>query len=265
MLVKGIVQGVGFRPFVYRLAIAKGLSGSVQNRGDAGVKIVVEGEALQIDSFINELRTKKPPLSEIDDIIIDYKKENEGYSTFTIEKSYTGGEERGSIIPPDISICNTCIKELGNKKDRRYQYFFITCTDCGPRYTLIDRLPYDRSNTSMNSFKMCAECSREYKSNNDRRFHAQTNACSKCGPQLKLTDNKGESLGIVDDIKKVGQLLDEGNILAVKGNGGFHLVCSAINSIPLSRLRKKKHRRAKPFAVMARNIEVIKKLCLLYI
>lgn len=259
MLVKGIVQGVGFRPFVYRLAIEKGLSGSVQNRGDAGVKIVVEGEALQIDSFINELKTKKPPLSEIDEIIIDYKKENVGYSTFTIEKSYTGGEEKGSIIPPDISICHKCIKELENKEDRRYQYFFITCTDCGPRYTLINKLPYDRSNTSMNFFKMCTDCSREYRSNNDRRFHAQTNACSKCGPQLKLTDNKGASLGIVDDIKKVGQLLDEGNILAVKGNGGFHLVCSAINSIPLSRLRKTKHRRSKPLAVMARNIEIIKK------
>jgi hydrogenase maturation protein HypF len=259
MLVKGVVQGVGFRPFVYRLATEKGLSGFVQNRGDAGVKIVVEGEALQIDNFINELRAKKPPLSEIDDVIIDYKKENVGYSTFKIETSFTGGEERGSIIPPDISICDKCVKELGNKEDRRYHYFFITCTDCGPRYTLINRLPYDRSNTSMNFFKMCTDCSREYGSKNDRRFHAQTNACSKCGPQLRLTNNKGESLGIIDEIKKVGQLLDEGNILAVKGNGGFHLICSAINSKPLSRLRKAKHRRAKPFAVMARNIGTIKK------
>ncbi len=258
MLVKGVVQGVGFRPFVYRLAIEKGLSGFVQNRGDAGVKIVIEGEASQLDGFINELRAKKPPLSEIDDIIVDYRKENVGYSTFKIESSFTGGEERGSIIPPDISICDKCVKELGNKHDRRYQYFFITCTDCGPRYTLINRLPYDRNNTSMNFFKMCTKCSREYGSKNDRRFHAQTNACSKCGPQLKLTDNKGESLGIIDDIKKVGQLLDEGNILAVKGNGGFHLICSAINSKPLSRLRTAKHRRTKPFAVMARNIGTIK-------
>ncbi|WP_455280158.1 carbamoyltransferase HypF, partial [[Eubacterium] cellulosolvens] len=260
ILVKGIVQGVGFRPFVYRLATDKGLSGFVQNRGDAGVKIVVEGEVSQLNSFIHDLKAEKPPSSEISDIIVDYKNKNLEYSTFKIKSSYMGGEERGSIIPPDISICDKCVKELENKNDRRYRYFFVTCTDCGPRYTLIKKLPYDRINTSMNSFEMCTKCRKEYRSKNDRRFHAQTNACSKCGPQLELTDNKGESLGIINEFNKVGQLLDEGNIFAVKGNGGFHLICSAINSKPLLTLRKVKHRKAKPFAVMAQNIDTIKKI-----
>ncbi|WP_455369472.1 carbamoyltransferase HypF [[Eubacterium] cellulosolvens] len=260
ILVKGIVQGVGFRPFVYRLAVDKKLSGFVQNRGDAGVKIVVEGETSQLDSFIHDLKAKKPPSSVIDDIIIDFKKKNVGYLTFKIENSFTGGDERGSIIPPDISICDKCVKELENKNDRRYRYFFITCTDCGPRYTLIKKLPYDRINTSMTFFKMCNECNNEYESKDDRRFHAQTNACSKCGPQLELKNNKGESLAINDEFNKLGQLLDEGNILAVKGNGGFHLICSAINPKPLLKLRKAKHRRAKPFAIMARNIVTIEKI-----
>jgi hydrogenase maturation protein HypF len=260
ILVKGVVQGVGFRPFVYRLATDKGLSGFVQNRGDAGVKIVVQGEFSQLNSFIQDLKNEKPPSSQISDIIVDYKNENLEYSTFKIESSYTGGEERGSIIPPDISICDKCVNELENKKDRRYRYFFVTCTDCGPRYTLIKNLPYDRVNTSMNSFKMCSECYKEYGSRNDRRFHAQTNACPKCGPQLELTNNKGESLGLINELTKVGQLLDEGNIFAVKGNGGFHLICSAFNSKPLLKLRRVKHRKAKPFAVMVRNIDTIKKI-----
>ena len=144
ILVKGVVQGVGFRPFVYRIAVEKGLTGFVQNRGDAGVKIVVEGDESQIKNFICDLKTRKPPSSVIDDIVTVFNKTNVGYSIFKIESSYAGGKERGSIIPPDISICNNCINELEDKQNRRYRYFFITCTDCGPRYSLIKNLPYDR-------------------------------------------------------------------------------------------------------------------------
>ncbi len=255
---KGVVQGVGFRPFVYRIAVEKGLTGFVQNRGDAGVKIVVEGDESRIKNFIYDLKTRNPPSSVIDDIATVFNKTNVGYSTFKIKNSSAGGQERGSIIPPDISICDNCINELEDRQNRRYQYFFITCTDCGPRFSLIKKLPYDRINTSMTTFKMCNECSSEYKSKDDRRFHAQTNACSKCGPKLYLRNNNGKSLEINEGHKIIGKLLDEGNILAAKGNGGFHLICSATNSRPLLKLRKIKHRRAKPFAIMANNMSTIK-------
>lgn len=255
ILAKGIVQGVGFRPFVYRLATANKLRGFVQNRGDAGVRIVVEGEAPDIERFITELKTKKPPLSEILDLKVRYQDSKGQFSTFEIKESFHGGSERGSTIPPDISTCDECLSEMRNPPDNRYRYFFITCTDCGPRYTIIRAVPYDRINTSMNSFQMCSECKREYGSPADRRFHAQTNACPRCGPKLTITDNKGEHVTGNDPTLEASRLLDEGHILAIKGNGGFHLVCSTTNSKPLERLRKVKERRAKPFAIMARDLK----------
>ncbi len=255
ILVKGIVQGVGFRPFVYRLATANRLHGFVQNRGDAGVRIVVEGKGLDIERFITELKAKKPPLSEIHDLKVSYQDSKREFSTFEIRESFRGGSESGSTIPPDINICAECLSEMRTPTDNRYRYFFITCTDCGPRYTIIRAVPYDRINTSMNSFQMCSECKREYGSPADRRFHAQTNACPRCGPRLTITNHRGERLAGNDPTSETGRLLDEGHILAVKGNGGFHLVCSTTNPKPLERLREVKERRAKPFAIMARDLQ----------
>ena len=255
ILVKGIVQGVGFRPFVYRLATANKLHGFVQNRGDAGVRIVVEGKGSDIERFITELKTKKPPLAEILDLKVKYQDSKREFSRFEIKESFHGGSESGSTIPPDISICAECLSEMRTPADSRYRYFFITCTDCGPRYTIIRAVPYDRINTSMNSFEMCSECKREYESPADRRFHSQTNACPRCGPKLTITNRRGESVAGKDPVSEAGRLLDEGLILAVKGNGGFHLVCSTTNPKPLERLREVKERRAKPFAIMARDLQ----------
>ncbi|MBS7623849.1 carbamoyltransferase HypF, partial [Candidatus Bathyarchaeota archaeon] len=258
ILVKGVVQGVGFRPFVYRLAKANSLHGFVQNRGDAGVRIVVEGEGPDIERFIRELRARRPPLSEIHGLTVRYRDSDREFSNFEIKESFQGGEEGGSTIPPDIATCNECLSELRRNSDRRYRYFFITCTDCGPRYTITRNVPYDRVNTSMNSFQMCDECTEEYESPSDRRFHAQTNACPRCGPKLIITDNRGEALTCPDPITEAGRLLEENRILAIKGNGGYHLVCVTTDSSPLERLRAIKERRTKPFAIMARDLETVR-------
>jgi hydrogenase maturation protein HypF len=254
ILVKGIVQGVGFRPFVYRLATENGLCGFVQNRGDAGVRIEAEGERPQLEKFVNELKTRKPPFAEIRNLIVTYQDRETGCSNFEIKESFKGGNEKGSTIPPDISTCGECLAEMGDRKDTRYRYFFITCTNCGPRYTTIRSLPYDRVNTSMDEFKMCPSCEIEYSSPADRRFHAQTNACPRCGPRLTITNNMGKRIASTDPTADAGRLLDEGCILAIKGNGGFHLVCPTTKPKPLSRLRAAKERRTKPFAIMARDL-----------
>ncbi|MEM3527850.1 MAG: carbamoyltransferase HypF, partial [Candidatus Bathyarchaeia archaeon] len=256
ILVKGIVQGVGFRPFIYRIAIANKLCGYVQNRDDASVKIIVEGEESNIKDFLQQLEEKKPPISEISELKVTYRNIQGSYSKFEIVNSSIGQSEVGSIIPPDISICSQCLSEMRNPTNRRYRYFFTTCTDCGPRYTIIRKVPYDRENTSMVHFKMCPKCDEEYRNPEDRRFHSQTNACQLCGPKLYLVDSRsGETIDCVDPVAEVGRLIDEGFILAVKGNGGFHIVCSTTNSIPLMRLRAAKDRRSKPFAIMARDLE----------
>ena len=185
--VLGIVQGVGFRPFVYRTAVKQGLVGYVRNRGDAGVEILVEGSTQSIERFMAVLVEEKPPRARIEQI---KKMELEGvnqYSSFSIFESAQEGESRGSIIPADIAVCNQCLGELRDAADRRYAYFFITCTDCGPRFTIIDRLPYDRENTSMHEFALCNTCKEEYKNPMNRRFHAQTMACAVCGPHVYLT------------------------------------------------------------------------------
>jgi hydrogenase maturation protein HypF len=258
ILVKGIVQGVGFRPFVYRLAKANRLHGYVQNRGDAGVRIVVEGEGRDIEQFMKELRARRPPLSEIHDLTVRYRESDREFSSFEIKESFHGGDEGGSTIPPDIATCDECLSELRRPSDRRYRYFFITCTDCGPRYTITCKVPYDRINTSMNSFQMCDECMKEYESPWDRRFHAQTNACPRCGPRLIITSSRGEPVACADPISEAGSLLEEGHILAIKGNGGYHLACVTTDSSPLERLRTIKERRTKPFAIMARDLETVK-------
>lgn len=256
--VSGIVQGVGFRPFIYRLATKNGLAGYVRNRGDAGVEVLLEGDARGVERFMRGLTAEKPPLSQIDAIKSTELSGKNEYENFTIYKSSPEAELSGSIIPPDIAICNQCLKELRDPKDPRYEYFFITCTNCGPRFTIIERLPYDRENTTMKEFPLCGFCLKEYDNPANRRFHAQTVACPTCGPKAYLTTNAGESVQTKDPVWEAGKLLSEGNILAVKGYGGFHIAASTLKEKPLAALRTTKHRREKPFAIMARSLEAAK-------
>jgi hydrogenase maturation protein HypF len=256
--VTGIVQGVGFRPFVYRTAVKNGLAGYVRNRGDAGVEILLEGNAQNIQNFLRALKENKPPLAQIHDIITTTLAGKNQHEKFTIYKSSEKAELSGSVIPPDIAICDECLTELRDPKDPRYEYFFITCTNCGPRFTTIERLPYDRENTTMREFPLCGYCQREYVDPLNRRFHAQTVACPKCGPKAYLTTRTGEQIQHEDPVREAGKLLSEGAILAIKGYGGFHVAASVTKEKPLLALRKAKHRRAKPFAIMARSLKAAK-------
>jgi hydrogenase maturation protein HypF len=256
--VTGIVQGVGFRPFIYRIAIKNNLSGYVRNKGDAGVEILLEGSEVNVQKFMHDLKEKKPLLAQIDDIITRRLGGEEEYEKFTIYKSSDAAELSGSVIPPDVAICNECLTELRDSKDPRYGYFFITCTNCGPRYTIIDRLPYDRENTTMRDFPMCDFCHSEYINPLNRRFHAQTVADAKCGPKAYLTATNGELVENKDPIREAGKLLSEGFVVAVKGYGGFHVSASTTKDEPLIRLRRVKHRSQKPFAIMARSLEAVK-------
>ena len=255
--VTGIIQGVGFRPFIYRIAVNNGLKGYVRNMGDAGVEILLEGEAEAIHNFLKDLNAKKPPLAQIHEVITTELKGESEYADFKIHKSSEEKTLSGSVIPPDVAICSECLKELRDKNNPRHDYFFITCTDCGPRYTIIDRLPYDRENTSMRDFPMCSFCQSEYADPLNRRFHAQTVACPSCGPKAYLTTQKGELIPHKDPIREAGRLIAEGFIVAVKGYGGFHVAAATTKDNPLIRLRKAKHRRQKPFAIMARSLDAI--------
>ena len=256
--VTGIVQGVGFRPFIYRTAVKNGLKGYVRNRGDAGVEILLEGEGENIQNFMRDLKEKKPPLARIHEVIVTRLKGESEHEKFTIHKSSEEAELSGSVIPPDIAICDECREELRKPKDQRHEYFFITCTNCGPRYTIVEGLPYDRENTTMQDFNMCSFCQGEYADPLNRRFHAQTVACPRCGPKAYLTTRKGELIEHRDPIREAGKLLSEGLVVAVKGYGGFHVATSTTKDEPLVRLREVKHRRQKPFAIMARSMEAIK-------
>jgi hydrogenase maturation protein HypF len=254
----GIVQGVGFRPFIYRIAVRNGLTGYVRNRGDAGVEILIEGNEQRIQNFLRNLKEKKPPLAQIHDVTTTTLKGKDEHTEFTIYKSSEETTLSGSIIPPDIAICNECLAELRDPQDRRYEYFFITCTNCGPRFTIIESLPYDRENTTMREFPLCGFCQKEYTDPISRRFHAQTVACPKCGPKVYLTTRNGELISHKDPVREAGRLLSEGFILAIKGYGGFHVAASTTREKPLLSLRKAKHRRTKPFAIMSRSLAVTK-------
>jgi hydrogenase maturation protein HypF len=255
--VSGIVQGVGFRPFIYRTAIKNGLVGFVRNRADALVEIIVEGEKNKIESFIQQIKNEKPPLARIYNISTQFKKDKKEFEKFTILNSSENIEFSGSVIPPDISICDECLSEMRNPADKRFNYFFITCVNCGPRFTIIEKLPYDRPNTTMRAFKMCKFCSKEYVDPSNRRFHAQTVACPRCGPKVYLTTNSGELIKTKSPIEEAGKLLEEGYIVAIKGYGGFHVATATTKSEPIAKLRMVKHRAQKPFAVMARNLETV--------
>jgi hydrogenase maturation protein HypF len=256
--VSGIVQGVGFRPLIYRTALKNSLVGYVRNRGDAVVEIVAEGNKVNIAQFLENLKAEKPPLAQIYNITVDYKAAEEGFSEFSIIRSSGEAKLSGSVIPPDVSICDECLRELRDPENRRFDYFFITCTDCGPRYTIIDRLPYDRPNTTMNEFPMCDVCAKEYSDPSNRRFHAQTVACPNCGPKVYLTSNSGEPIESEDPIREAGRLLQEGYIVSIKGNGGFHVAASTTKTEPIARLRRDKHRKQKPFAIMSPDLDTVR-------
>jgi hydrogenase maturation protein HypF len=256
--VNGIVQGVGFRPFVYRLARECRLNGFVNNNSE-GVVIEVEGQADALERFRARLQNEAPPLARIahlDTGSIEAKRD----IGFTIKQS--DHETRSAtFIAPDVSICSDCLKELFDPGDRRYLYPFINCTNCGPRYTIVSKIPYDRPNTSMRVFELCPECAREYHDPADRRFHAQPNACPVCGPQLSLFDNTGNLILTDHPIGKVVKYLRRGNIVAIRGLGGFHLAVDAFNDEAVKELRRRKGRAEKPFALMAPDLTTISKFC----
>jgi hydrogenase maturation protein HypF len=257
--VEGIVQGVGFRPFVYGLAVKNGLAGFVLN-DSAGVTIELEGEPPALESFLAHLRQQPPPLARIENVdcrIIPAK----GEEAFSIVGS-RGEEERSVLIAPDTATCDDCLKELFDPPDRRYRYPFINCTNCGPRFTIIKDVPYDRERTTMGHFQMCDECAREFHDPFDRRFHAQPNACPQCGPRVRLLNNTGHEVPGDDAILDAAFLLCRGAILAVKGLGGYHLACNAFDHDAVRKLRASKHREDKPFAVMAASLKAIEQLCL---
>lgn len=258
LVVKGIVQGVGFRPYVYTLACKYGLRGRVENTG-GGVEILIEGSPEAVGEFISHLRDNPPPLASISAMDI-LNLPLSGFTGFDISKSR--GESAGhSFLPPDVALCEECGREIGDPRDRRYGYAFTNCTNCGPRYTIVKKLPYDRHLTSMNVFKMCDRCLSEYQNPSDRRFHAQPAACPECGPKMQLVDREGKEVP-GSWLESARRLLKTGKILAVKSLGGFHLACSAECRGVLAELRRRKVRPQKPFAIMCAGLGVVKRHCL---
>ncbi|RTL47956.1 MAG: carbamoyltransferase HypF [Rhodocyclaceae bacterium] len=247
--VTGLVQGVGFRPFVWRLAQELELKGWVRN--DArGVEIAAEGDARHLQSLLLRLKSDAPPLARVEDVQA-VAAQPEGRAEFVIAES--GGGAATTAIGHDTGICNHCLAEMFDPAGRRWRHAFITCTHCGPRYTLSRGLPYDRARTSMAGFPLCADCGKEYADPADRRFHAETACCPNCGPQLRLLDWHGEAVA-GDPIAETLRRLKVGDIIAIKGLGGFHLVCDARNGDAVARLRQRKQREEKPFAIMAANV-----------
>jgi hydrogenase maturation protein HypF len=255
--ITGMVQGIGFRPFVYNLARTLSICGWVLNNGK-GVRIDAEGEDRDFDRFIQDIPNLAPPLSRIESFQVTYL-DPHGYTSFEIRKSETV-EEKFVLISPDVATCNLCLTELFSPEDFRFRYPFINCTLCGPRFTIIQDIPYDRHKTTMASFVMCPVCQREYEDPENRRFHAQPNACPACGPSLQLIDQQGERIP-GDPIEKTLHLLEGGQIIATKGIGGFHLACDAKNEDAVSALRFRKFREDKPFAVMCRDIREAREHC----
>jgi len=268
LVVRGAVQGVGFRPFVFRLATGLQLTGWVNN-STQGVFIEVEGQRVTLEQFLLRLEAEKPPRSFIQSLESSWL-DVIGFKDFKIRESETGGDKTALVLP-DIATCPDCLREIFDPKNRRYRYPFTNCTNCGPRFSIIEALPYDRANTSMKSFVMCPQCQAEYDNPRDRRFHAQPNACPVCGPQLEFLDCGDMSplsrRGYVRALQKNDALLATiqairaGKIVAVKGLGGFHLMVEARNDKAVQFLRKRKHREEKPFALMFPTLESIKDEC----
>lgn len=253
ILTQGIVQGVGFRPYIYRLASDLNLKGYVRNLGNV-VEIIIEGE--NTESFIKRLPNELPPIAKINSTEIE-EINAENYTDFKIIES--GDSYSGiSVIPPDIAICDKCLSEIRNPNDRRYKYAFNACTDCGPRFTVIESVPYDRVRTSMDEFPLCDECMEEYIEPLNRRYHGEAICCSDCGPQMEIYEGTNR-LNVENPIKKGAEVLKDGNILAIKGIGGTHLVVDAYNDSAIKELRKRLNRPNQAFAVMCKDLDSLKK------
>ncbi|MEU7898103.1 carbamoyltransferase HypF [Nonomuraea sp. NPDC049152] len=259
VLVEGIVQGVGFRPFVYGLATGLGLDGLVGN-DERGVFIEVEGAHASVEEFLEALRTSPPPLALVERISSGLVPAT-GQAGFVIASSATGGR-RSVLVSPDVATCADCLREMGDPADRRYGYAFTNCTNCGPRFTIVHGVPYDRPNTTMAAFAMCEECAREYHDPADRRFHAQPVCCPACGPRLRLLDRNGEEIA-GDPVEGTARLLGRGGVLAIKGLGGYHLAAVAACAAGVTALRERKHREDKPFAVMVPDLDAARLLCVM--
>lgn len=257
--VTGIVQGVGFRPFVYRVASSLGLAGYVQNLGDAGVNIVVEGTKKSIKLLIKELENNHPSISRIDSLDLTWEKSENGSREFVIKESSSSRQtDTTPILPPDIATCEHCVVELKDSNSHWYQYAFTSCAACGPRFSTIVRLPYDRPTTTMIDFPLCNTCNTGYLDPVDRRYHAQTTACERCGPLYSLYDNSGVVLTNDNPISVLSKLIDNNAIVAVQGIGGTHIVTKVSSDRPIGLLRERKGRLERPFAVMVRDIETIR-------
>ena len=280
VLVEGIVQGVGFRPFVYKIATELKLNGYVRNLGNV-VEIILQGEKEDLTDFIYKLQNELPPIAKINNLKTEDIEIDSDYTDFTIKES-SDSFSGTSVIPPDLAICDNCLEEINNPQNRRYRYPFNACTDCGPRFTVIENVPYDRDKTTMDDFPLCEECDKEYRNPLDRRYHAEASCCEVCGPSLKLyknqieeikTDKDGEERIEIkrtpidteskDPLKDTAGLLDEGKIFAVKGIGGTHLVANVMNEDTVNLLRERLGRKNQAFAVMCPDIETIKKYAII--
>ncbi len=250
--IRGVVQGVGFRPYVYGLAARLGLAGTVNN-GPAGVRVEIEGPREALDAFLAALRESPPPLARIQEIAV-ISMASKGEAGFAIVPSECDGE-RTVLIAPDIATCNDCLRELDDPHDRRYRYPLINCVNCGPRYTIIRDVPYDRARTTMAEFAMCPACRTEYEDPANRRFHAEPTCCQECGPKVVLLDRNRQLIAGDDPIEEARRRIADGEIVAVKGIGGFHLACDATNAKAVRLLRARKHRDLKPFALMTRDLD----------
>jgi hydrogenase maturation protein HypF len=256
VICRGIVQGIGFRPFVFRIAKNLHLSGFVRNQGDAGVLIIAEGPKDDLKKFTVLLETDKPYLAKYESFQVKWEKYQNEFTDFEIIPSSKKAIGGVSYLPPDISICDECLKDMTNKDDNRFKYAFTSCAICGPRYTTITKLPYDRPNTTMKDFPFCPACQTEYNNPFDRRHHAQTTCCNLCGPQVSLYNNSGEKIDVPNLYEHIASLIKKGNIIAIKGIGGTHLACSVKDDEPVLRLRTLKGKRKyKPFAVISKSLE----------
>ena len=256
--IRGIVQGVGFRPFIHKLVRERDLRGTIKNTS-SGVELELEGERAQLEALIEELPRRAPKLAVIEEIETAYSDELRGFADFEILSSKTEAL-RDTLISPDICICDDCLRELSDPKDRRYRYPFINCTNCGPRFTIIKDVPYDRARTSMAAFPMCPDCDREYRDIENRRYHAQPDCCPVCGPKLFYLDAEGKRIE-GDAVELARSTLKAGGIVAVKGLGGIHLACRCDEPEIAQTLRRRKQRDEKPFAVMCRNADCAAKIC----
>ncbi len=262
--IQGLVQGIGFRPFVYRLAVRRGLRGYVKNMGDAGVRIDANGEEEAIMGLLNDLEEDKIPLAVYTKIDVEWLDHSDRYVGFTIDTSDLGEKEvKHSIIPPDAATCPDCLKELFDPSDRHYLYPFTCCALCGPRFTTITDLPYDRERTTMVDFPLCPDCDREFYDPADRRFNAQTICCPQRGPRMTLYLPDGTVVNEGDPIRLTAKLLDEGQIVAVKGIGGIHLAVKTTSDDPILQLRERRRKPGKPFAIMSRDLMAVERFAVL--